>query len=71
MICSYRVLRSFEGTEPYYFIAEAYMNDDGKLIGFARVDLSGEKVEDIREDIQLILTAFSRPVYDLNEEDSE
>lgn len=73
MSWNYRVVRrrhEYGGKDVYTFgIHEVYYNDEGKPRNLTvdPVTLCGQSREDVREDLELMLGAFSSPVLDYDE----
>lgn len=57
---------------PQYAIREVYYREDGSIEGWTvdPRDLTGESIEDIKADLELIQSAFSKPVIDITDEDN-
>lgn len=60
MTWGYRVMRKQDGL---YVIVEAYYEDDGAMMGYTdEAWPSGETVDELQGDLQLMLSAFALPV---------
>ena len=64
MSWNYRVVEEEFENEPYYYIKEVYYDKDGnpELLTEDPVQLDGESVKEIMDDLKLIMKAFQKPI---------
>ena len=63
---NYRVMRHAERLPPYYALHEVYYAADGRAVTWSEspMEVFGESVADVAEDLRLMLLALKRPVLD-------
>ena len=74
MSWNYRITRSrnTNADRDIFEIREVYYHDDGSIRGWtAAIGLSGDSVEEIKADLELILRdTFNRPILDITDNDN-